>query len=245
MTFGEAKQALARKLDIDYADIANNGLFTDDDLTDYIQSGVLRAWDYKPWDVAEEVKTLTVSAQNITDGFIDYPADILSGSISLLRVNSKSYKRVQYKDYLKYFENRPAGTEKIWAEFRQFIFINPNALSLGDTVDILAKNTAFHYTTASDLMPFSPDTDNREYSGNHAIVLLAYSEALSSEKKKNPNQAAIEEKRAYTILDILWRQFSQNRSLDQSQSSPMFNVPDYFEQNNPTTNTNIGRFNIL
>src|ERR1035441_3547538 len=59
MTLLEAKQAVARKLDIDYSDISNNGLFTDADLQSYIQFGIMKAWDYKPWPFTQAVKTAT------------------------------------------------------------------------------------------------------------------------------------------------------------------------------------------
>ena len=45
MNLLEAKQALSQKLDIDYSDVANNGLFTDADLGRYIQAALIRAWD--------------------------------------------------------------------------------------------------------------------------------------------------------------------------------------------------------
>lgn len=61
MQFIEAKQALALKLDINYTNIAQNGLFTDSDLGLLIQFGLQRAWDYKPWPFAVKVKTAPTS----------------------------------------------------------------------------------------------------------------------------------------------------------------------------------------
>src|ERR1044072_117683 len=46
MTNQEAKQHLARKLNIDYSDIANNDLWTDTDLQTLLQLGIFKAWDY-------------------------------------------------------------------------------------------------------------------------------------------------------------------------------------------------------
>ena len=48
MTFQEAKQHLARKLNINYTEIANNDLFTDTDLGELIKLAVIKVWDYKP-----------------------------------------------------------------------------------------------------------------------------------------------------------------------------------------------------
>ncbi len=59
MTNLEAKKAVARKLNIDYSDIADNDLFSEEDLQDYVQSGTTKAWDYKPWDFTEAAKNRT------------------------------------------------------------------------------------------------------------------------------------------------------------------------------------------
>src|ERR1039457_1788856 len=102
MQFSEAKYALARKLDINYDDIANNGLFTDADLAGYIQAGLIRAWDYKPWPFTQAVKTATTIAN--TD-YYDYPGDVMSGSIYLVKVGGKEYKKLLIEDYLRWFEH--------------------------------------------------------------------------------------------------------------------------------------------
>jgi hypothetical protein len=78
-------------------------------------------------------------------------------------------------------------------------------------------------------------------SGNEAVILLAYAFLLSSEKKKNPTQAAAEEKRAYTLLDVLWSKFAERRAQNLPQNRPFFNVGDNYAtrrsgQNSPTGN---------
>src|SRR5882724_6177581 len=106
MTFDEAKQHLARKLDINYSDIANNGLFTDTDLSVFIQQAVMKAWDYKFWDFAEGSKTGTT----LSSPYYDYPQDIQSGSVFLLWLGGKEYKKLSFQDYKKYFQDFPNAT---------------------------------------------------------------------------------------------------------------------------------------
>jgi hypothetical protein len=238
MTFSEAKQHLCnRKLNGDYSDISNNDLFTDTDLGEWIKLAVIKAWDYKPWDFTEGSKEGIT-----TNTYLDYPQDIQSGSIYLLRVNGEEYKKVLFQDYLKYLEDYSTATARIWSEQKRFIFINTNAYTAGEPFDLFGKLMPPVLSGANDLLPFSPDTDNYEHSGNEAIVLLGYAEALASEKFKNPAQSEIERGKAYQLLDLIWKPFEEAHSLLQSKNRPFFNVPNYFGNN---AQNSIGNFDYL
>jgi hypothetical protein len=238
MTNQEAQKHLCRKLNIEYTDVVagNNDLWTELDLQTLIQLGVTRAWDYKPWEFTEGAKTGTT-----TSTYLDYPQDVQSGSIFLLRVNSKEYKKLLFQDYLKYLEDNPTATDRIWSEYKRFIYINTNAYTVGQSYDVFGKLMPPALSASGDLLPFSPDTDNYEHSGNEAIVLLAYGEALDSEKKKNPSQAEVERGKAYQMLDLLWKPMKDARALLQSKNRPMWETPDYFGGN--TNQSTIGNFN--
>lgn len=245
MTFLEAKTYLCnQKLDGTYSDIANNDLFSDTDLGEWINAAVKRAWDYKPWDFTEGSKTATTISDMLTSGYADYPQDFQSGSIYLLRINGKEYKKLLFQDYLKYLEDFPNATDRFWSEQKRFAFMNPNSYSAGQTLDMFGKLMPPVLSNTTDILPFSPDTDNQEHSGNEAIVLLAYSEALDSEKLKNPTKAESERKKAYQILDILWKPFKDARALLQSKNRPFMNTPDFFGNAN-SGSQNIGNFNYL
>lgn len=246
MTNQEAKQALAKKLNIDYSDIANNDMFSEDDLQVWTNFGVLKAWDYKPWDFTRGAKTLSLSAGNITNGYIDYPTDFLLGSVYYMEIGGKEYKKIRYEDFRKFLINYSGDNEKLCAEYNKHILFNPSGegVAAGAAIDIYGKLKPVALSATSDLLPFSDaGVDNYEYSGNQAIVLLAYAEALGSEKKKNPAQAAVEEKRAYTILDILWKPFAENAALDQSKDRPLFDVPDFFGKGGGRGT--VGKFNLF
>jgi hypothetical protein len=235
MTNLEAKQALARKLDINYANIANNGLFSDADLQDWIQSGVTKAWDYKPWDFTEGAKTGTT----INTAYYDYPQDVQAGTASVLLVDGGEYDKKDFRDYQRHLKDNPSSTEKIWAEYKGFIFINKNSYTVGVPYDVFGKLNAPYLTLDSDLLPFSPISDNQEYSGNRAIIHFAYGEALGSEKMNNPSQSLLEEKKAYAILDILWKPFADARASAQSKDRPFFDIPNFYGSNGFTP----GNFN--
>lgn len=243
MTNQEAKQHLARKLNIDYSDIANNDLFTDTDLQTYIQQGVFKAWDYHPWPFTQKVKKAT----SISTPYYDHPTDLMNGSIYLLTMGGKEFKKVIAEDYFKFFEDFSTATDRIWTELETYIFINQNAYTVGDEMCLFGKRFPVTLSNASDLLPFSPTTDNYEHSGNEAIVLLAYAEALSSEKKKMYSESEEERKKAYEILNVLWKPFADSKALLQSKGRAMFNVPDFFGSGSNVARDSAytGNFNYL
>lgn len=246
MIFLEANQHLARKLDINYSDISNNGLFTDDDLGVFLQLALLKAWDFRPWPFTQKTKKATTNSDGFTNGYYDYPADVMNGSIYLLKVGGKEYKKVLIEDYMKFFEDFPTAKDRIWSETETFIFINPNAYTVGDELCVFGKKFPITLSNDNDLLPFSPTTDNYEHSGNEAIVQLAYGEALASEKKNMYAQAEVERKKAYDTLKILWKPFADARALLQSKGRPMFNVPDYLgNSSNVKSGAYTGNFNYL
>src|SRR5437868_4476720 len=152
MTLLEAKQELSRKLDVDYTNIANNGLFTDTDLGAWIQLGVIDAWDYKPWPFTQKTKTATLSTSPKAD-YVDHPQDLMNGSIYLLKVAGKEYKKLLMEDYLKYLEDFPTATDLIWSEHETFLFINKNAYSVNDTLDLYGKKMAPQLSASGDILP--------------------------------------------------------------------------------------------
>jgi hypothetical protein len=241
MTNLEAKKALCRKLNISWSDISNNDLFSSEDIQDYVNQGAMQAYDYEFWDFAEHSKTATLEASDITNGYVAFPRDINPSSIYYITINGKEFDKKSFQSYKKYFELQPTATDRFWSEFKRLLFFNVNACSAGHVVDIYGKQSFRALSGDSDLLPFSPDTDNEEYSGNQACILLAYAEALSSDKKKNPSQAKAEYDKATVILDRLSGQIKQGRASEQSKNRPMFNVPDMFP-NRSNGSSSIGTF---
>ena len=249
MTFAEAKTYLANKLNITLADVTagSNPLFSTQDFTDYLNNALKRAWDYKPWTFTQKAYKFTVTSGMITAGYIDYPNDFEDKSVFLLMVNNVPWKgegagKRDFVDYQKWFSDYPTDTSKLWAEFDRFVFFNVNAVSAGQEGDVFGKLRAATLSADGDLLPFSPMSDNNENSGNQAIVLLAYADALASDKKKNPTQAIAIEKQAFALLDNVWKPMGERNAQDSPQNRPFFNTGDYFAGSRNPWNTNIGNF---
>lgn len=242
MTFAEAQQALCRKLDIDYTDIANNGLFTLADIKDYISTAAYQAWDFAFWDFAEHVKTATLDSTDVSNGYVAMATDIAPSSIYYLTINNEEFDKKNFASYKKWFEDNSTSDEKYWSEFKRMLFFNSNAVAVGNAIDIYGKRNGRPLSADGDLMYFSPDSDNEEFSGNQAIIVMAYAEALASEKKKQPEKAEIERKKGYGALTVLSNNQKQGRAIEQSKNRPMFNVPNFFGNQQGTSN--VGLFTI-
>jgi hypothetical protein len=240
----EAKKALCRKLNINYADIANNDLFSEEDIQDFVNQGAMQAWDFDFWDFAEHSKTATLDSVDVANGYVKYPTSILPSSIYYLSIDGKEYDKKNFTSFKKYFENQPTATDKFWSEFKRMIFFNGNACSEGDVIDIYGRIGFETLVDDNDLLPFSPDTDNDENGGNQACILLAYAEALGSDKKKNPSQAKVEYDKAIEILARLSGVLKQGRASEQIKNRPMFDVPDMFTQRSGQQSSGIGTFSI-
>ena len=167
----------------------------------------------------------------------------MTGSIFLLRINGKEYKKIAYQDFLKYFEDYSAATDRVWSEFKKTIYLNTNAFTNGQTYQLFGKLLPPIVSSNAYSLPFTSGSGSYEHSGNETIVQLAYAEALDSEKKNQPNQAEIERKKAYQTLELLWKPFAEQIALQQSKGRPMFDVPDFFGNGSP--NQSIGNFTYL
>lgn len=243
MNFQDAQKALCRKLDISYNSISQNGLFSLDDIKGYLNDAGREVWDYRFWDFAEGSKELTIISTDLTNQWVPYPFQFVSGTLFYLRINGKEQTKKRFQDFLKLFEDSSTATDKYWAEHKRRIFFNPNNVALGNTFELYGKNVYTALSADADLMPFG-DEDNTlgEQSLNAAVVQLAYSIALGSEKKKNESASNIERQKAFIIIDSAWATQVSGQVAEQPRNRPMFNVPDFYSGNRGGRSYNIGRF---
>jgi len=258
MTFLEAKQKLCKlKLNISYTNVAagNNSVYSLQDIEDAMNYGIRKAWDYKIWPFSEAINTKTGSSVSSPFSYSISGQDFLGQSGFLAVVNGVPWvgqdagKR-NFRDYMKWFADYPTDDSKIWTEFSGTLYFNANAFTGPYTILVYGKAHAPTYSAANSedntLLPFSVETDsdeNTESSGNDAIVLFAYAYLLSSEKKKNPQQANLEEARGQAILDGVWAPIAEGRANNNPQNQPFFNSVDYFPSRRSTRyDTQIGNF---
>lgn len=233
MTLTEAKEALSRKLNIDYDKIAQNALYSDEDLTEYIQTAAKQAWAYKPWTFSLDA----LDTEWTDEDYLDYPNRFEDQSIFLLTVNEEEWEPKNFMDFKRWQAENPDATDKYWATFKRLYFVNTNALTSGDTISVYGKLRCPVLALPEDLLPFSPENDNDEDAGNDAIIALAYAETLSGD------EAQTETKKAFGMLDTLWKPMPERTSKDQHLDRPFFtDVPDFFRGSGTGRSTNPGNF---
>jgi hypothetical protein len=259
MEFIDAKNTLcSAKLNIDYDDVVSgeNQLFSLNDIEDAVNYGIRKAWDYKLWPFAEGNIDTSGSTSGGVNPFVisEFGTDFQEQSFFLAIVSGVPWfgegagKR-NFRDFMQWLSDNPTDTSKIWAEYGGQFFFNLNALPANYELDIYGKFHAPLYSNLngddSNAMPFSvesADDTTSDSSGNDAIILFAYAFLLGGEKKKNPNQAAIEEKNAYAILDTIWAFIAEGKAQNQPMNRPFFNVDNFFPGRSNRNNTNIGNF---
>jgi len=242
MIFQKAQQNVCKKLNIDYTSVSAglNGLFAIDDIQDALNDAILQVWDYKPWAMKEGDKKIVT----IDTDYYDYPTEYRPGSINFLTVAGKEYTKLTWEAYRKHFEDNPDSMDKVWCERKRYVFINKNAHEIGDEIVMFGRLRVLKLSEDADLMPFSPDSTDQDSSGNESICQLAYGNILSSEKKKMYNEGKNEITKAYSKLELLWKEESALKATEKSAGRPFMNVPDFFSNNgrgNPTKN--YGNFN--
>ena len=238
MDFQEAKTELSRRLNISYDEIraGTNDLYNWGDMDSWTNLAIHRAWDFYDWAFTDKTYTTDTVAATTAE-YYDYPNDFVSDSIKMLAVedsdgNMKTYEPVNFQDYRKFRMEDTTSTdkEKLWASSQRFYFVNPYAFdnTAGRTIEIVGKMRCDSLTASTDLLPFSPDTDNEESGGNIAVVKLAYATALSSEKMQKYQQAIVEEKQAFEILEMLANREKQLEAKYRLRNRPQWNVPRMF-----------------
>lgn len=244
MKLSEARLSLASKLNIDYTEISSNELFSAADLDEWINDGAKAAWDYRLWSFTEKTWKFTLDSSMLTDEYVDYPEDAEDESIDRMTVDGGApWEKKTWESYQAYFAANPTATDKFFAEHDRFVFFNVNAVSVDQEVNFTGKKRCPAISDATDVLPFSNPEDDDENSGNKAVILLAYAEALNSEKLNDEAKAEKQEKRAFALLDRLWEPIAERRAKAQPKDRPMFDVPNYFKGNGRSSSPT-GNFNL-
>ncbi len=234
MTKQESAELLCTKLNISYDNIraGTDDLFNWNDLYNWLDLACLEAWDYSDWIFKEKAYTTTTVA---SQEYYDYPSDFVEDSIFLLRVAGSdglldTYQKIRYTDFMQYREQSPTGQNKVWSDHRNWYFINPKAFNdaASRSIEVWGMIRFTELTASTSSLPFSPNSEGYENSGNHAIVKLAYAMALESEKKNDPQKAIIIRSEAYATLKLLADKEAEKQADYEVYGRPFFKHTNLF-----------------
>lgn len=216
-------EELCSKLNIDYSDIENNDLFSETELVRWLNLGKDEVSARYPWPVCEGKREIaSVGGQEE----YDLPTDVKSDSIRYLTVDDRRYDKLLFEDYLRYREDYDTGSKKFFSDRNRVIYINYLADDFSNSIVVYAQveitGAVSSSTTTTVFTTAEPEVDE-------AIVKLAYSKALGSEKLKNPNQARKERAEGFEIIDKVWERIAERQHTYQTKDQPMFKRIDVVE----------------
>ena len=207
---------LSSRLGIDYTDIDNNDLFNLEELKRWINFGKDEAVARHIWPFTEGRREITsVSGQER----YDYPSTMKSDSIRYMTVNDDRYDKLIFEDYLKYKEDRSSGNQRLFGDRSRELYINHLASGFGDTIVVYGQVTVDDMdstTTSVTVFSFA------EPEGDEAVIKLAYSKALASNKLKDKPKARIERAEAFETLDGIWDRIRERQHTYRTKDTPMF-----------------------
>jgi len=220
------------KLNIDWSDITSNDLFSETELTRWLTIARDEIVAKHPWPITEGKRDLAVVGGQEE---YRYWSDMKSDSIRYLSVNGKRYRKLLFESYLKYREDYSSGQGRYFSDRARRIYINPLVTDFANTIRAygqiqvsIAINSTITTTIFSDA---EPEIDE-------AIIQLAYSIALSSEKMKNPTQGRKERTESFEKVDGIWDKIATRQHTYQTKDKPMFRKLNILEgtiggENNP------------
>ena len=213
-------EELCSKLNISWSDIANNDLYSETELSRWLRLSRNEAVARNPWPFTEG--RLEIASASGTEKY-DYPLILKSDSLRYLTVNDKRYDKKLFEDYLKYKEDYSSGSNKIYSDRNRVLYINHLADDFGNSIVCYGQVIV---TGSVDSQTATTVFSTAEPEGDEAIIQLAYSKALGSEKMNKPTQAKKERSEAFEILDGIWKRIQDKQHTYQTKDTSMFKRMD-------------------
>lgn len=160
--------------------------------------------------------------------YYDYPTDFLTGSVSRVYFNGKSYKKVAYQDFLDYVDNTKDGhpapdtTKRYFAEYGRQFFVWPGVTSAGTNDGLVWGNVQPpELTNSTDKTIFSQWDD----SGNEAIVKKSISVLM---ERLDVGFANEQKQEAIQLLTLIWAKVATENQKNQRLDHSRFATIDFF-----------------
>lgn len=199
--------------------VRNNRTTTDSFITDstldmWLENAHQWAAAYHKWPFTESSGYLgTAGSETYAYSNKD---EIKADSVRTLVVDNgggasayKRFQKTQFNEYLKYKEDYPAGTERIFTDYNRTIYINSVAGVSGSILAFYQARPAA-ITAASTTTVFT----NWDDEGNEALV-----EKMTSYYKNRehlPDEAQLHDEKAKAVLEAVWQRVADEQAMYQS-----------------------------
>ena len=187
------------------------------------------------WPMLEVAKTTTTVASQY---YYDYPEGFMTDSVARVIVDDDLYELKNFDDFLNYKYQTTVTSlagKKIAADYGKQIFLYPTPTTSGLNIHIWGLEMPDEITENEDTI----FTDS-DIMGNEAVVKKALSVLLAQANRKQEGQA--EEAEAISMLANIYSKILKRQAKYTRLDKQMFNVPDFFGNNNEEVEDNIGNF---
>jgi len=193
--------------------VSTDVLISTTTLKRWINMAMHWALTYKKWPFLEYKGTDLIDST----GTYPYPTRMKTKSAYLILVGAKRFEKIRHEDFLKYLEAYPTGTHKVWAEFDRDIFINGNACTIGESVEIYGQQGVADLSGDTDVTPF----DAAEPSGDEAIILKVIARGIrkASGNSADAKQAELDAKE---LLNNIWDRIQEATPRAVLKQTPLF-----------------------
>lgn len=146
-----------------------------------------------------------------------YPEGWKSDSIRYMMLGTKRLTKLNFADYQQFREDQSSSDERVYSDFGNLYYINPNVDSSG-TITAYGQYVPaeFDWTDNTAVTVFS----NREEEGNTAIMEEVLSYAYTREKRFDVAQ--FHHQRAIELLEGIWQRHKDEQFGYQTKNRGMF-----------------------
>lgn len=187
--------------------------YSDDMMSDWFLQALRWSARYKKWPFTEGKESTTYSSS--TEEYA-YPEKWRPDGIRLLQVGGKRLQKLNFYDYQKYREDNSDGTDKVFTDYYDRYFINPN-IGLSGTITVWGQyEPYFDITDETGKTFFS----NRADDGNEAVINRMISFAKEKEQKYQEHTLYLQ--KAQAILDGIWKDIQDEQAMYQAKDTNLW-----------------------
>lgn len=192
---------------------------TDTMLMDWAESANTWATSLYKWPFTEGRQSTTYTTA-VTDEnglpYTPYPEGWKIDSIRILTIGGKRLQKTEFASFLKFLEENPGSTERIFTDYNRQIYVNVRA-------DVSGTMTAYGiYTPIVDATDLTAKTVFSGYDEEANEALVEKMTAYLKTRERSPKEAKDCEEKAIALLGNVWGRVKDEQYAYQPKDQSMF-----------------------
>lgn len=233
MDFSDYQQAVLDDISVTTAD----AFYT----TAIIKRAINRAYKWvaglRDWPQTEEAYV-----RNTEDGkaYYNYPTNFKTDSISRLVYNGYEYDKTAWRDFLRYQDDNPTGTDKIFSDYKRQYHFNATVTAITDGIELWGQMIPDDMTVDADLTKFSGDSNLEE-----AILKKALAIIYKKGRGQMYDRGVALEDEAKALVSDAWSQMKIKQADYVSKDSEVFSRIEILPTRSQRRRSGRGNFNTI